>query len=83
MIALPVKPDLIIHTGDITQLSKDQEFDDADQIFIGSRPPVFHVPGEHDMLDEDRARPTSPATARDRWARAGTASTTTACISSP
>src|ERR1700754_3292651 len=30
--ALAVKPDFIIHTGDITQLSRDNEFDDADQI---------------------------------------------------
>ncbi|MGZ3377708.1 MAG: metallophosphoesterase family protein [Phenylobacterium sp.] len=50
--ALPVKPDFIIHTGDITQLSKDQEFDDADQIIKAAGLPVFHVPGEHDMLDE-------------------------------
>src|ERR1700735_2649106 len=50
--ALPVKPDFIIHTGDITQLSKDQEFDDADQIIKEAGLTVFHVPGEHDMLDE-------------------------------
>jgi Icc protein len=52
IIAMPVKPDFIIHTGDITQLSKDQEFDDADQIIKQVGLPVFHVPGEHDMLDE-------------------------------
>ena len=52
VIAMPVKPDFIIHTGDITQLSKDQEFDDADQILKEAGLPVFHVPGEHDMLDE-------------------------------
>src|SRR6476620_11726852 len=28
--ALPVQPDFIIHTGDVSQLSTDQEFDDAD-----------------------------------------------------
>src|ERR1041385_6076275 len=50
--ALPQKPDFILHTGDITQLSKDQEFDDADQIIKGAGLNVFHVPGEHDMLDE-------------------------------
>jgi len=50
--ALPVKPDFILHTGDITQLSKDQEFDDAEQIIRQAGLPVFHVPGEHDMLDE-------------------------------
>jgi 3',5'-cyclic AMP phosphodiesterase CpdA len=50
--AMPAKPDFILHTGDITQLSKDQEFDDADQILTEAGLPVFHVPGEHDMLDE-------------------------------
>ena len=50
--AMPAKPDFILHTGDITQLSKDQEFDDADQILKEAGLPVFHVPGEHDMLDE-------------------------------
>ncbi|HEX3363668.1 metallophosphoesterase family protein [Phenylobacterium sp.] len=52
IIAMPVKPDFIIHTGDITQLSKDSEFDDADQIIKQAGLTVFHVPGEHDMLDE-------------------------------
>jgi len=49
---MPLKPDFIIHTGDISQLSKDQEFDDADQIVRAAGLTVFHVPGEHDMLDE-------------------------------
>jgi Icc protein len=52
IVAMPVKPDFIIHTGDITQLSKDSEFDDADQIIKPAGLTVFHVPGEHDMLDE-------------------------------
>jgi Icc protein len=50
--AMADKPDFILHTGDITQLSKPQEFDDADQILKEAGLPVFHVPGEHDMLDE-------------------------------
>ena len=49
---LPRKPDFIIHTGDVSQLSKDSQFDDADQIIKEAGLPVFHVPGEHDMLDE-------------------------------
>ncbi len=52
VIAMPVKPDFIIHTGDISQLSRDNEFDDADQIIKEAGLTVFHVPGEHDMLDE-------------------------------
>jgi 3',5'-cyclic AMP phosphodiesterase CpdA len=54
--AMPVKPDFILHTGDITQLSKDQEFDDADQILKEAGLTVFHVPGEHDMLDEGNGK---------------------------
>jgi len=54
--AMPVKPDFIIHTGDITQLSKGQEFDDADQIIKEAGLTVFHVPGEHDMLDEGNGK---------------------------
>jgi len=50
--AMPVQPDFILHTGDISQLSRDQEFDDADQMLKETGITVFHVPGEHDMLDE-------------------------------
>ena len=51
--ALPVAPDFIIHTGDVSQLSRDDEFDDADQILKETGLPIFFVPGEHDMLDPD------------------------------
>jgi hypothetical protein len=54
--ALPQKPDFIIHTGDVSQLSKPAEFDDADQIIKAAGVPVFHVPGEHDVLDEDNGK---------------------------
>src|SRR5436190_5346079 len=50
--ALPQKPAFILHTGDVTHLSKPEEFDDADQILKEAGLPVFHVPGEHDMLDD-------------------------------
>lgn len=50
--ALPKKPALILHTGDITHLSKPEEFDTADQLFKGLPAPVHYVPGEHDTLDE-------------------------------
>jgi len=56
IIAMPVKPDFIIHTGDISQLSRDQEFDDADQIIKQAGLEVFHVPGEHDMLDDENGK---------------------------
>jgi Icc protein len=52
--ALPVAPEFILHTGDITHLSKPEEFDAADQILKGANTQqVFFVPGEHDMLNDD------------------------------
>ncbi len=54
--SLPVKPAFMIHTGDVSHLSKDEEFDNADQIIKEAGLPVFYVPGEHDVLDEDRGK---------------------------
>jgi 3',5'-cyclic AMP phosphodiesterase CpdA len=54
--ALPQRPDFILHTGDVSHLSKPQEFDDADQILGEAGLTVFHVPGEHDMLDDGAGR---------------------------
>jgi Icc protein len=51
--ALPVQPDFVIHTGDVSQLSRENEFDDAEQMLKATGLPVFFVPGEHDMLDPD------------------------------
>src|SRR3984893_7531365 len=51
---LPVKPAFVIHTGDVTHLSKPSEFDDADRIIAQSRLDVHYVPGEHDFLDDDQ-----------------------------
>ena len=51
--ALPTRPDFIIHTGDVSQLSRDDQFDDAEQMLKATGLPVFFVPGEHDMLDPD------------------------------
>ncbi len=50
--ATPQRPDFVIHTGDVSQLSRDGEFDDADQILAEAGVRAFHIPGEHDMLDE-------------------------------
>jgi 3',5'-cyclic AMP phosphodiesterase CpdA len=51
--ALPAKPSFMIHTGDISHLSKASEFDDAERIISQSRLDVHYVPGEHDFIDED------------------------------
>ena len=50
--ALPAKPAFMIHTGDISHLSKSSQFDDADQIIGSARLDVHYVPGEHDILDD-------------------------------
>src|SRR5271155_1968313 len=50
--AMPEQPALIIHTGDITHLSKAAEFDLAQQLMSGLRTTELHtVPGEHDTTD--------------------------------
>jgi 3',5'-cyclic AMP phosphodiesterase CpdA len=51
--ALPTKPAFMIHTGDITHLSKESEFDDADKIISQAKLDVHYVPGEHDIIDPD------------------------------
>ena len=51
--AMPKKPSFMIHTGDITHLSKASEFDDADRIISQAKLDVHYVPGEHDFLDEE------------------------------
>ncbi len=49
---LPEQPSLILHTGDITHLSKPAEFDLAQQLLSGLRTSEIHtVPGEHDTSD--------------------------------
>ena len=49
---MPTQPALIIHTGDITHLSKPAEFDMAQQLFGRLRATEMHtVPGEHDTSD--------------------------------
>jgi len=52
--AIQKKPSFMIHTGDITHLSKAAEFDNAEKIISQAKLDVHYVPGEHDFLDEDR-----------------------------
>jgi len=52
--ALPQQPEFLLHTGDITHLSKPEQFDTVDQVLRGaSAKDVFFVPGEHDVLDDN------------------------------
>jgi len=50
---MPTRPSFMIHTGDITHLSKPEQFDAARQAMGATRLNVYTVPGEHDILEED------------------------------
>ncbi len=52
--ALRVPPAFILHTGDISHLSKPEEFDTVDELLKSASPQnIFFVPGEHDVLNDD------------------------------
>jgi plastocyanin len=52
---LGTNPAFLVHTGDVTHLSKASEFDDAARIIAGVGRPVHYVPGEHDVIGDDGA----------------------------
>jgi 3',5'-cyclic-AMP phosphodiesterase len=51
--AEPEPPSFILHTGDLTHLSKPAEFDTLQQVLSELALPIFYVPGEHDVLEDD------------------------------
>jgi len=52
--ALPMPAEFILHTGDISHLSKQEEFDNVQQLLGTAKPKdVFFVPGEHDVLEDE------------------------------
>ena len=51
--AMPTQPAFLLHTGDISQLSKPEEFDTFDQVLKSCKTKdVFYVPGEHDVIND-------------------------------
>jgi Icc protein len=55
--ALPQKPDLIIHTGDLSHLSETSEFDTLNEVIKDTGvSDIFYVPGEHDVLNDNGAQ---------------------------
>ncbi len=48
--ALPRPPALLLHTGDVSHLSRPGQFDTAAQIIGTAGAEVHYVPGEHDVL---------------------------------
>jgi Icc protein len=69
--ALPTPPSFVLHTGDLTQLSKPEEFDTlAESLKSLKTGRIFYVPGEHDVLSDNgemfRER-FGPGTQGDGW----------------
>jgi plastocyanin len=52
--ALPAAPAFLLHTGDISHLSKPSEFDTCDQVLRGAKAGrTYYVPGEHDFIGDN------------------------------
>ena len=52
--SLPDQPEFLLHTGDISHLSKPEQFDTVDQVLKSANAKdIFFVPGEHDVLDDN------------------------------
>src|SRR4051794_28430673 len=47
------RPAFLIHTGDLTHLSKPAEFDTVAQLLGGTKLQTYTVPGEHDLLEDE------------------------------
>jgi 3',5'-cyclic AMP phosphodiesterase CpdA len=47
------KPAFLIQTGDITHLSKAEQFDAGSQLLGATGLHAYSVPGEHDILEDD------------------------------
>src|SRR5271154_4066602 len=55
--ALPTRPSLVLHTGDLTHLSKPAEFDTVAQVMRSIKTQrSFYVPGEHDYFVDNGKR---------------------------
>ena len=52
--SLPQRPALVLHTGDITQLAKADEFDTANEVLKSVKTDrILYVPGEHDVASDN------------------------------
>lgn len=54
--AMPAQPAFLIHTGDISHTSKEEQWDKADQVIKAANKQVFFIPGEHDVADADNGK---------------------------
>jgi Icc protein len=54
--ALPNRPEFVMHTGDVSHLSKPEQFDTVRQMLGTIRTgAIYSVPGEHDVIDDNGA----------------------------
>lgn len=52
--ALPIPPAFVLHTGDLTHLSRPEQFDTLNEALKSVRAGrIFYVPGEHDVLEDN------------------------------
>lgn len=52
--AQPERPDFVVHTGDLSHLSKPEQFDTVAELLKEAKAgQVFYVPGEHDVIGDD------------------------------
>ena len=51
--AMPVPPAFVIHTGDLTHLSKPDEFQKVKGLLAELKVPLLTIPGEHDVIGDD------------------------------
>lgn len=52
--AQPQRPDFIVHTGDLTHLSRPEQFDTVKQVLSEAKvDQVFFIPGEHDVIGDN------------------------------
>jgi 3',5'-cyclic AMP phosphodiesterase CpdA len=50
---MPAKPAFLLHTGDVTHLSRPAEFELAQQTIKAAGFETHYVPGEHDVLEDE------------------------------
>lgn len=51
--ALPAKPAMMVHTGDVSHLSKPEQFSTAYDLLSSTRLDTHYIPGEHDIIGDD------------------------------
>jgi 3',5'-cyclic AMP phosphodiesterase CpdA len=69
--SLPHAPTLLLHTGDVSHLSRAGQFDTAAEIISTAGLDTHYVPGEHDVLDDGTAPFIARFQGRERQGTAG------------